>query len=366
MQKSPILREEDLKILPLEIAETIPSSWYTSSDMQKLEVDAIFAKTWQYVGRADQVRKTGDQFIAEIAGESILIVRGKDDVLRGFYNVCRHRGGPLATEDGCATVLQCKYHGWTYALDGSLRGVPDWDRVELFDKSDFGLVPIRIEVWESLIFANLDNDAKSLAYYIDGIAERIAPINLSKYQFHSRLKYEVNCNWKVYVDNYLEGYHVPIVHPELMKLYDFNEYKTETFGWYSLQYSPLNGEENIYSSGDGDALYYQIFPNLMLNILPGRLQTNLVIPVSAEKCVVYFDYFYAEGTSGAKIKDDLEFSDAVQAEDIGICELVQRGLRSRSYDKGRFSVKRENAVHHFQSLLKSMLAESLLPEKAPQ
>ena len=366
MQKVPIITKEELSIKPLEIAETIPSSWYTSPEMFAMEANAIFAKTWQYVGRTDQVLNPGDQFIAEIAGESIVVVRGKDGSLRAFYNVCRHRGGPLATEDGCTAVLQCKYHGWTYALDGSLRGVPDWDRVELFDKSDFGLVPIRIEIWHGLIFANLDTNAKPLAFFMDGISERIAPIDLSTYRFHLRLKYEVQCNWKVYVDNYLEGYHVPIVHPELMKLYDFNEYKTETYDWYSLQHSPLSGEENIYSSGEGEALYFQIFPNLMLNILPGRLQTNLVIPVSAEKCIVYFDYFYTAGTSDSKIKDDLDFSDAVQAEDIGICELVQRGLRSRSYDKGRFSVKRENAVHHFQSLLKRMLSESLFPETTGQ
>lgn len=364
MQKLLVINAEELSVKPLEVAETIPSSWYTSDEMLDMENDAIFAKMWQYVGRLDQVQNSGDHFISEIAGESVLIVCGKDSVLRGFYNVCRHRGGPLATENGCGTVLQCKYHGWTYSLDGSLRGVPDFDRVELFDKSDFGLVPIPIETWQGLIFANLDNDALPLSYYLEGVAERIIPQDISSYKFHSSMKYEVNCNWKVYVDNYLEGYHVPIVHPELMKLYDFNNYKTQSFDWYSFQHSPLSGEENIYSSGEGEALYFQIFPNLMLNILPGRLQTNLVVPVSAEKSIVHFDYFYAEGTPESKIREDLKFSDDVQAEDIGICELVQRGLRSRSYDKGRFSVKRENAVHHFQSLLKKMLQKMLVSQSA--
>ncbi|MEP7234408.1 MAG: aromatic ring-hydroxylating dioxygenase subunit alpha [Ignavibacteriota bacterium] len=366
MIRHPLINEADLEIQPLEIAETIPSSWYTSEDMHELEIEAIFSKSWQFVGRADQVRTPGDQFIAEIAGESVIIVRGKDDVLRGFYNVCRHRGGPLVTENGCSSVLQCRYHGWTYALDGSLRGVPDWDRVELFEKSDFDLVSIRVQEWQGLIFANLGNRTMPLANYMKGIAERIAPIDLSKYRFHSQLKYEVNCNWKVYVDNYLEGYHVPIVHPELMKLYDFSKYETETFDWYSLQHSPLSGEENIYSSGQGEALYFQLFPNLMLNILPGRLQTNLVMPLTPGKCIVYFDYFFVEGTSDSKIDADLEFSDAVQGEDIEICELVQRGLSSRSYNKGRFSVKRENAVHHFQSNLKRMVAEYLLEVKGSE
>lgn len=366
MAKTLFVNEYDLEILPLERAETIPSSWYFVQEIFRLEQEAIFVKNWQYIGRSAQLKDPGDHFIAEVAGEPIIIVQGRDGVIRGFYNVCRHRGGPLATEHGCSTMLQCKYHGWTYTLDGMLRGVPDFDRVELFDKSDFALVPISIEVWQGLIFANLDTNAKPLSYFTDGISERIAPFDLSTYTFHSRLKYEVSCNWKVYIDNYLEGYHVPIVHPELMKLYDFSKYRTETFDWYSLQHSPLSGEENIYSSGDGEALYFHLFPNLMLNILPGRLQTNLVAPINADTCVVYFDYFYARGIAESKIKEDLQFSDDVQTEDIGICELVQRGLRSRSYDKGRLSVKRENAVHHFQSLLKKSLLEMLSTEATRQ
>jgi len=169
----------------------------------------------------------------------------------------------------------------------------------------------------------------------------------------------VRCNWKIYVDNYLEGYHVPIVHPELVKIYEFNKYRTTAYDWYSLQDSPLDPKDNLYGTEGDEALYYFIYPNLMLNILPGRLQTNLVIPTSSTTCEVLFDYYYDDLLSDRAqqfIKEDIAFSHLVQLEDIEICELVQRGVQSRSYNKGRFSVKRENAVHHFQSLLKKTFA----------
>jgi len=349
----------DLEIVPLERSETIPSSWYTSEEIFQAELRAIFSKSWQFVGSRSQLTERGSHLVTQVGSEPIVVVRGKDDVIRAFYNVCRHRGGPLAIEDGCSSMLQCKYHGWTYTLEGHLRGVPDFDRVELFDKKDFGLVPVTIFEWEGLLFVALESPAVTLEELFAGIRERNRTADISKLHFHKRIAYEVNCNWKAYVDNYLEGYHVPIVHPELFKIYDFNRYFTETRDWYSFQHSPLDESENLYSkrarSASPEALYFFVYPNFMLNIMPGRLQTNLVQPISANKCRVVFDYYYEDITSLESldlIAQDMKFSDDVQAEDIEICELVQRGLSSRSYDKGRFSVKRENAVYHFQCLLK--------------
>jgi choline monooxygenase len=342
--------------------------------MLELEYDAIFRKTWQYVGRTTELPEVGSHTVATVGKEPIIVVRGKDDVIRAFYNVCRHRGGPLATENGCSKMLQCKYHGWTYQLDGMLRGVPDFDRVELFDKKDYGLREVRLEEWEGLLFVALDEPIVPLKEMMSGVRERIKIVDLKSLKFHHRVIYDVHCNWKVYVDNYLEGYHVPLVHPELFKIYDFNLYRTDTFDWYSLQHSPLRADEVLYSKQvkegvAAEALYYFIYPNLMLNILPGRLQTNLVQPVSSDRCRVIFDFYYEDIESAEALKlieEDIRFSDDVQAEDIEICELVQRGLSSSAYDKGRFSVKRENAVHHFQSLLKRQIKLSLENEEATQ
>ncbi|HET8648926.1 MAG TPA: aromatic ring-hydroxylating dioxygenase subunit alpha [Gemmatimonadales bacterium] len=350
-----MIKPSDLEPAPLARAQTIPSAWYTDPRFLELERLAIFGCTWQGIGHAAQVEEPGCYFLAEVAGEPLIVVRGKDRVLRAFYNVCRHRGGPLALTDGCANALQCKYHGWTYRLDGTLRGVPGMDRTELFDRSNYGLIPVRVDCWQGLVFVNLDANAPPLTEVTAGIGERIAPLRLDSLRFARRVDYLVECNWKVYVDNYLEGYHVPYVHPELAKLYDYQQYTTSTSRWHSLQHSPLTGDSLYSADGSGEAFYYFLFPNFMLNILPGRLQTNLVLPEGADRCRVIFQYFYdaVDGNGAAeRIAADLAYSDGVQAEDAEICALVQRGLRSRSYDRGRFSVRYEAGVHHFQELLR--------------
>jgi choline monooxygenase len=193
--------------------------------------------------------------------------------------------------------------------------------------------------------------------YVTGIAERLAVSGhaLDDLRFHQHLSYDIDCNWKTYVDNYLEGYHVPHVHPELNKLLDYRSYVTETKQWHSMQFSPLESGDDLY--GSGEALYYFMYPNTMLNILPGRLQTNRVLPLPNNRCRVEFDFFYTVSADSAKDearrKRDLEFSDVVQDEDIQICVDVQRGLDSGSYTAGRLNPLRENALHHFQELLRS-------------
>lgn len=353
----PTLRPAELESTPIETSWTIPSAWYTDPAFHDLDRDAIFARTWQGVGHLGQVRAPGDYFTCVVADSPVIVLRDKDGMLRAFYNVCRHRGGPLATEPtGCVKALTCQYHGWTYLLDGSLRGVPRWDRVDLFDKKDYGLVPIRVETWQGQVFVNLAPDAAPLAHSMAGIGERFAPVRLDAMTFVKRIDYEVACNWKVYVDNFLEGYHVPYVHPELMKLYDFRKYQTEVFDEYSLQWSPLAPGDAPYDIRPGDnAYYFSVFPNYMLNILPGRVQTNLVVPLAHDRCRVEFGFHYLDATgpaAEAAIADDLDYSDRVQREDMDICVHVQRGLGSRAYDRGRFSVDAELGVHHFQERLR--------------
>jgi choline monooxygenase len=362
----PDLTEQHLQIVPIERAETIPSRWYTDPRFHEIDREYVFARTWQNVGHVGQAQNAGDFFVATVAQNPIIVVRGKDGELRAFYNVCRHRGGPLATKDGNAKALQCQYHGWTYLLDGSLRGVPKFDRTELFDKKDFGLVPVAVDIWEGLIFVNLAKEPAPLQTIFAGITERIAPIKLSTKKFYRRLTYEVNCNWKVYVDNYLEGYHVPYVHPELCSLLDYQNYATETFEYYSLQHSPFSSHDNVYNAlsdngGAGEAFYYCVFPNFMLNIVPGRLQSNIVVPLAHNRTRVIFDYYYEDTAPRAQkqIDDDIECSDRIQREDMEICEHVQAGLESKAYDRGRFSVDCEQGVYHFQTLIKEAYRQAL-------
>jgi choline monooxygenase len=353
----PALDPADLESTPIERSWTIPSRWYTDPAFHVLDRDAVFARHWQCVGHLAELPEPGSFITATVAESPVIVLRDREGMLRAFYNVCRHRGGPLATaRSGCVKALTCQYHGWTYLLDGSLRGVPRWDRVDLFDKKDYGLVPLRVETWQDQVFVNLDPLGVPLDVALEAIAERIAPVRLDAMTFVRRIDYEVACNWKVYVDNFLEGYHVPYVHPELMKLYDFRQYRTETFEHYSLQWTPLAAGDAPYEIRPGDnAFYYCVFPNYMMNILPGRVQTNVVVPLGHDRCRVEFRFFYRDAAGAAAeraIADDLDYSDRVQREDMDICEQVQRGLGSRAYDRGRFSVDAEQGVHHFQERLR--------------
>jgi choline monooxygenase len=358
MKRPAGFKAEDYRPLPLESATTLPATCYADPEFHEFDRDAVFAQSWQLVSRGPKLARPGDHVVAEIAGRPIILVRGDDGTLRGFFNVCRHRAGPLALVDGNARQLQCKYHGWTYTLAGQLRAAHEMQQAKDFDISCIHLEAIRVAEWEGLVFAAIGEPAANLEKLLDGIRERIRPIELGKFAYHSHVVYDVECNWKAYVDNYLEGYHLPHVHPGLNKLLDYREYTTHTSEWHSYQHSPLDGAQGPYI--EGEAHYYFIYPNMMLNILPGRLQTNRVEPVSSRRCRVLFDYFYTDRESaaaGKMIAEDLSFSDEVQKEDIGICERVQKGLESGSYKAGRISPKRESGLHHFQELVRKAYRE---------
>ena len=352
-----------LHIEPIERAQTIPASWYTDPQFYAFDLRILFEESWQFIGHTSQLSSPGHFLTATFGNESIIAVKGKDQNIRAFFNVCLHRGGPLEKKHcGHTQMLQCKYHGWTYRLDGTLRGVPRFNLVELFDKNDYNLVPVDITEWEGLLFVRLNPDAGPLEEKVAGIKERIQPMDLNRLQFYKRVEYDIACDWKIYVDNFLEGYHLPFVHPELCDILDINEYKTETSPFFSLQYSPIAAEDNPYNTRSGNAYYYHLFPNFMLNILPNRLQTNVILPLGPGKTRVIFDYYYNEIESEEairQIEEDIAFSDKVQWEDIEICEHVQQGVHSRAYDQGRFSVQCEQGVYHFQALLKQAYSRML-------
>lgn len=354
------IKQEDLQTVPIARSETISSALYTDPRQLWIENKAIFSKEWQLVGHESQIAEAGQSVCLQVAGNPVIVLRTETGHLRAFFNVCKHRGGPLAVKQGTRSMLQCEYHGWTYRSDGSLRGVPNFNYVELFDKKDFGLQSIRLETWQGLIFINLDEHAVPLAQKLAGISDRIAPVDLSRMRYHTRTVDIIHCNWKVYADNFLEGYHIPLVHPELAKLLDYSKYVTEISESYSLQYSPFASEsgDNPYQAENGEAWYYFIYPNIMLNILPGRLQTNIIEPLGHDRCKVIFDFYYADVDAAHKrglIENDMRYSADIQQEDIEICEKVQSGLGSVAYDKGRFSVERELGVWHFQSCIKQSL-----------
>jgi choline monooxygenase len=362
----------------IECAFTLASRFYTDPTVLEIEKEKIFRRTWQLVGTTMQpcgesngAKKTiadpETYFTAEVAGEPVLIIRDKQGTLRAFSNVCRHRAGPIALGSGCKNVMRCQYHGWTYTLDGRLIGTPDVEGVEFFDRSTMGMVPLHLEAWGDLIFINFDTNAEPLSTYLGEIPNQARGFQFEGLHLAERRDYVIDCNWKVYVDNYLEGYHIPIAHPGLMKEIDYAQYRTDTFRYYSQQFAPIramkpgDATERAYAPGTGtlkEALYFWIFPNLMLNIYPDNLSTNLIVPLSHDKTLTIFEWFFHDIESPAskeRVAKAVAFSDEVQQEDIMLCTNVQKGLKSSTYDRGRYSVKRENGVHHFHKLLREFL-----------
>src|SRR5262249_35464283 len=291
----------------IECAQTLASRFYTDPQILEIEREKIFRHTWQLVGTLDQAcgeedchrlksgfvstnPETGAQsseekgnenrerqtapasesgrypgrgkgktisdletfFTAEVAGEPVIVVRDKAGILRAFSNVCRHRAGPIALGSGCRNVLRCQYHGWTYTLDGRLIGTPDVEGVEFFDRSTMGMVPLRLETWENFIFVNFDANAEPLPAFLGNIPEQTRGFRFDGLQLAERRDYVLQCNWKVYVDNYLEGYHIPIAHPGLMREIDYSQYRTETYKYYSQQFAPIRA---IKPSDSGERFY---------------------------------------------------------------------------------------------------------------
>jgi choline monooxygenase len=345
--------------VPVERAWTIPGSWYTDPRVAELERRAVWSRTWQLVGRAAQVAAPGEFVTAEVAGEPIVVVRGSDGVLRGFFNVCRHHAAAVMTAP-CGRVdrLRCPYHGWTYDLAGALRGVPEFDGVRDFDRAATGLVPVATSVWEGLVFVHLDPDPPPLAAQLGPVVDQIAALSLGELAFCERREYTLACNWKVFVDNYLDGgYHVPHLHPTLNSVLAYTDYAIETFERSCVQSSPIEdgGDAATAAVRTGRALYYWIYPNLMLNWYPGHLDTNLVLPLGVDRTRVIFDFFFPPGPPGppgdAAAQHSIAVSERIQHEDVAICESVQRGLGSRAYRAGRLSLRREAGEHRFHTLL---------------
>jgi choline monooxygenase len=353
---------------PLEKASTIPAPWYRDPRVEQLERASVFGATWQFVGRLDQVAENGQFFTADIADEPIVVVRGDDGQLRAFYNVCRHHAAAVVTEpQGCAKQFRCPYHGWTYGIDGALKGMVEFDGVCNFDRAKNGLVPIRLDIWENFVFVNLDGHAALLRGFLGSVRDLVAPLDLTKkLHFFDRRVYTLNCNWKVYVDNYLDGgYHVPHAHKGLSSVIEYTQYTIETFERACLQSSPLSSDANsiagVAATRQGRAFYLWIYPNFMINAYEGVMDTNLVLPLGVDKCAVIFDYYFADTSAAAEVhnKESIAVSEKVQDEDMAICDAVQRGLHSRAYVAGRLSVRREAGEHLFHRLLYADLTAAL-------
>lgn len=342
--------------LPIESAPTPPSSWYLRDDILDRESERVLLSNWQPVARRSQFVQEGDFVSGDFLGQPYLVTRGGDGQLRAFFNVCRHHAALIVEGQGCSQQLTCPYHGWTYDLEGNLRRAPRLGAVKEFHRQQYGLRPIALECWGPWVWLNFSSQPGSLQEPMRSLEKHLSPASLEKLSHVSTRSYEIACNWKVYVDNYLDGgYHVEVAHRGLAGQLDLDAYKTSVEAPWVLQTcgsAPRPTEE----SGDfaervaGGAVYAWLYPNWMLNRYGPIMDTNWVIPLGPEKCMTVFEYFFEDPSDQDFIARSLEASHQVQLEDIAICESVQRGLRSRAYDEGRYAPSLEvgeYAFHHW-------------------
>jgi phenylpropionate dioxygenase-like ring-hydroxylating dioxygenase large terminal subunit len=345
--------------LALDSASTIPASWYIDKAFYNHELQTVFSQSWQLAARVDQLTEPGKYVTTDIAGEPVVIVRGNDGELRGFFNVCSHHAAAVMTEpEGKAAHLRCPYHGWTYSLEGELKGTPDFSGVCDFERANNGLVSVEIAEWENWVFVKLVQGlAMSIEDFLgEDLVAQASGLQLKDLRWFERRRYHFDCNWKVFVDNYLDGgYHVPYLHKGLDSVLDYGKYMIENGEHYCLQWSPIvseGAEEQTGAVRKGDrALYYWIYPNFMINWYDGVMDTNLVVPRGVDRTEVIFDFYFPGVMSEEICRASVEVGQRIQDEDVAICKSVQRGLNSRAYDAGRLSVRREAGEHLFHRLL---------------
>ena len=345
-------------------AYSLPAHYYTSPDILKLECERIFYCSWNFTGHVSQLRNSGDYLTCTVGEESIIVMRGEDEQLRGFYNVCRHRGHWLLEGDGHVNAITCPYHAWRYATNGQLMYARCSDKVPGFDRSVFGLKQVQVEVFCGFVFVNLDADAPPLTEQVPGLAEELRTYepNVEDLVLVYRKRFTVESNWKNVVDNYNENYHTPVVHPILATILDDN-YHVDLKGKYLSHVSDANvGEAGGFTVEGQDYaqhLTWWLWPNLCPMSIPGGgLRVLHIMPDGPERTQETYDFYmpYAEPTK--EQWQQIHFAaDVVNVEDLGVAEGIQRGLRSRSFERSYIMLDpnhgawSEHAVSHFKKLV---------------
>ncbi|HYD99061.1 MAG TPA: SRPBCC family protein [Alphaproteobacteria bacterium] len=336
-------------------AVTLPAAWYSDPQYWERERHAIFAKEWLMLGRESQLAEPGSYIASEVAGWPVFVIRDREGGLRGFHNVCRHRAGPIVWEgQGRCDVLRCRYHGWVYDHEGRLRRTPDFGEAAGFDKADYSLFPIQVASWRGLVFVNLDRNAPPLAEALAGFDAETRGWPLEAYSFHSEVVHEIECNWKTYVDNYQEGYHVPAVHPGLDREIDSKQYEVLLKDRYVVHQAPQR------AGAAYTGLWLWRFPTLALNIYETGMNIERMVPLGPNRTRLIYNFFFRDVSAEAEpaIQASLAISREVTEEDVKICEAVQRNLNAGLYDIGRMSPRHENGVWFFQKLVREALGEA--------
>ncbi len=343
--------------VPIARAWTPPATWCTHAAFHALDRAAVFAREWIAVGVEDAVPSPGAFLSGDLAGLPWFVVRREDGALAAFHNACRHHATVLLEGTGCAERVTCPYHGWTYALDGALLTAPGTAGIEAFDRDAMGLRPIAVDTWRGLVFLNLSDDPPPLRAGLASLDAALDAVGGGALRHVATRTSSLRCNWKVFVDNYLDGgYHVPHLHPSLASGLDLDGYRTEVLERGSVQGCGAKGGR----LGAG-AAYAWLHPSLMLNRYGPVLDTNRVVPLGPDRTLVVFDFWFTEEALADTrfVEDCLRQSDAVQREDVAVCEAVQRGLASPGYVRGRYAPRLEHGEHDFHRRLAAAYREVL-------
>ncbi len=340
---------------------TLPYDWYVDPAVLRVEQERIFAGSWQYALPAAKVAEPGRLAAVQVGQVPVVVVRGRDHVLRGFVNVCRHRGSVLCEGEGTRETIQCPYHAWTYDLDGSLRNAPRADREVGFEREDLGLLPVAVDTWGPFVFVNPDADAAPLADQLGELPQLVAAggVDVDALEFSFRAESDpYDTNWKVIVENYLECYHCSVAHPSLAKAIDVAQdaYVLETRLTFSSQLAVArNGGGGVYdASGEVErGQFHFLFPTTLLNVMPGRLNLSIgpVLPLGVDRSTRYLDYFFGADVDEGWKQEFLALDNLVGVEDRALVERVYAGMRSGAVSHGRLLPESEQLVAHFQALV---------------
>jgi choline monooxygenase len=374
---------------PVTLAQTLIADAYTSEAFHALERERVFAAGWVAVGCTAQLREPGDALVIDIAGRSIIVVRNRRGELRGYYNACRHRGTRLLDAGECrlGRFIRCPYHSWAYELlDGACIGTPLFAGSEIpddqrdifdtgdavaFDKSDYGLLRVAVDSWGPLVFVNLDGKAGPLGDHLGDLPARTAGHRLEEWDIARTARYQIEANYKLVAENFMEYYHLPWVHPGLLRVSPLEaHHRWQGTGMYTgMCTSPIaqDGEQGGWQSGlppitglnRSDAVsarFVWLFPNVALNILPNHVFLIHAVPAGPSRTVeTTFLLTHPESTAKARSEDAIErlaaFWDQVNREDIEIVERVQQGLSTTPFPGGRLCYRFEEPLHRFQNMI---------------
>jgi choline monooxygenase len=347
-----------------EQATTFPWSWYADAEILRLERERIFRCSWQYAGHTGDAPEAGSYFTTVAGHVPVVVTRDRGGELNAFVNVCRHRGHPVVSGSGRRETLQCPYHAWTYGLDGALRTAPRSEREPEFPREHLGLRRVQVDTWGPFVFVNPDLDAPPLADTLRDLPELVAAagVDVDALAFRSRITFEVEANWKVVCENFLECYHCPIAHPGFSDMVDVSPdaYLLETAETFLTQRGPLraNGKHAYDPVGEVErSQFHFLLPNVGINVFPGRPNVSIgpINPLTPTRTARFLDYFFAPDANEQWIEEFVAFDEQVSREDLALVEGVQSGVATGLVDHGRLMTNAEPLIARFQDYVRAAL-----------